>query len=63
MSQIVVYKGIMVQPMDRSGDKILVRTSNAGDAGKAGLPFKEMQGSTAVFEDWVPEKELVPIDS
>lgn len=62
MSQIVIYKGITVTPIDRSGGKIKVRTHNAADAQKAGLPFKEMSGANAVFEDWVPESELVPID-
>ena len=62
MSQIVIYKGILVQPLDRSGGKILVRTTNPTDAGKAKLPFKDMEGSTAIFEDWVPEDQLVPVD-
>ena len=63
MSQIVVYKGIMVEPMDRSGGRILVRTKNPGDAQKAGLPFKDMEGGTAIFEDWVDESSLVPVDA
>ena len=62
MSQIVIYKGIQVEPVERSGDKIRVRTKNPGDAAKADLPFKEMSGTAAVFEGWVPESELVAVD-
>ena len=58
MSQIVIYKGVVVTPADRDGDRILVRTTNAGDAQKAGIPFKEMDGTTAVFETWVEESQL-----
>jgi len=63
MSQIVIYKGIMVEPVERVGDSIRVRTRNAGDASKVGFTFKEMDGSAAVFEGVVPESELVPVDS
>ena len=63
MSQIVVYKGVMVQPVDRDGDRILVRTTNAGDAQKAALPFKDLRDGAAVFEAWVPEGDLVAVDS
>lgn len=62
MSQIVIYKGIQVEPQERSGGKIRVRTKNPGDAQKADLPFKTMEGSAAVFEAWVPESELVAVD-
>lgn len=62
MSQIVIYKGVPVQPMERSGDKIRIRTKNASDAQKADLPFKEMSGMEAVFEAWVPEAQLVAVD-
>jgi len=58
MSQIVIYKGVVVEPKDRNDGKILVRTTNAGDARKAGLPFKDMEGTAAVFEAWVEESEL-----
>lgn len=63
MSQIVIYKGVLVSPVDRSGDKILVQTQNPGDAQKAGLPFKELKGASAVFEAWVPAADLVPVDT
>jgi len=62
MSQIVIYKGVTVYPKDREKGKILVRTSNPADAQKASLPFKCMEGSSAVFEAWVPEEELVAVD-
>jgi len=62
MSQVVVYKGIMVEPLERSGDKILVRTKNPNDAQKVGLPFKTLEGGVAYFEDWVPETDLVAVD-
>ena len=61
MSQVVIYKGITVQAVDRAGDKILVRTSKMGDAQKVSMPFKEMNGTTAIFETWVPESELVAV--
>ncbi|MDJ0842292.1 MAG: hypothetical protein QNK37_37670 [Acidobacteriota bacterium] len=62
MSQIVIYKGITVEPKERDGGKIRVRTSNPADAQKAGLPFKDMEGGAAIFEAWVPEDELVAVD-
>lgn len=62
MSQIVIYKGVAVEPLERSGDKIRVRTKNPSDAQRAGLPFKDMEGSAAIFESWVPEAELVAVD-
>ena len=62
MSQIVIYKGVSVLPQERSQGKIRVRTTNPADAQKAGLPFAEMDGATAVFEAWVPEQELVAVD-
>ncbi len=63
MSQVVIYKGIMVEPDERVGDSIRVRTRNAGDAQKAGLPFKELEGGAAIFEGLAPESELVPVNS
>ncbi len=63
MSQVVIYKGIMVEPLERSGDKIRIRTLNPGDANRAGLSFKEMDGGKAVFESWVGEDELVPVET
>ena len=62
MSQIVIYKGITVEPKGRESGKIRIRTTNAADANKAGIPFKEMEGGAAVFEIWVPESELVAVD-
>lgn len=62
MSQIVIYKGVPVQPVERDGARIKVQTNNPGDAQKADLPFKEMNGATAVFEAWVPEDQLVAVD-
>ena len=44
MSQIVIYKGVSVTPIDRSGDKIRVQTRNPTDAAKAEIPFKTMDG-------------------
>ena len=63
MNQTVIYKGILVDPVERSGDKILVSTKNLGDAQRAGLPFKELREGAAYFEGWVPEKDLVPVNS
>ena len=63
MSQIVIYKGIAVQPVERENGKIRVQSRNAADAQKAGLTFKEMDGMAAVFEAWAPEDELVPVDA
>ena len=57
MSQVVIYKGIIVEPKDRNGSKILIRTNHAGDAQKAGIPFKDMEGGAAMFEAWVEESE------
>ena len=62
MSQIVIYKGIVVEPKERHDGKILVRTTNPVDANKAKIPFKDMEGGTAVFEAWVPEGDLVAVD-
>ena len=62
MSQIVIYKGVRVTPVDRSGNRIRVQTRNPADAAKADIPFKTMDGSTAVFEALVAEDELVPVD-
>lgn len=62
MSQRVVYKGIFVVAKDRRGDRILVSTDHPGDAQKAGLPFKDLVNGRAVFEDWVPEADLVAVD-
>lgn len=63
MNQTVIYKGIVVKPVERVGDKVRVRTSHPSDAQKAGLPFKELQGGQAVFEALVPEADLVAVDS
>ena len=63
MSQVVVYKGVMVEPQERSGKKIRIQTKNAGDAQRAGIPFKELDQGAAVFEAWVPEEELVAVDN
>ncbi len=60
--QIVVYKGVTVQAVDRSGSRILVQSRNAADANKVGLPFKDMEGGVAIFEAWVEENELVAVD-
>jgi hypothetical protein len=63
MNQTVIYKGVIVQPVDRQGDRIRVRTSNPNDAQKAGLPFKDLEGGQAIFEALVPENELVAVDT
>lgn len=62
MSQIVIYKGVQVEPVEREGSKILVRTKNPGDANKAGIPFKDMEGGQAIFEVWASEDELVAVN-
>lgn len=62
MSQVVIYKGVLVEPVERTSGKIRVRTKNAVDAQKAGIPFKSMEGATAIFEILVPEEELVAVD-
>ena len=63
MSQIVIYKGVMVEPVEAAKGKIRIRTKNAGDAHKAGIPFHAMEGGQAVFETWAVERELVAVDS
>ena len=60
--QIVIYKGVRVEPLDRSGDKILVRTRNPADANKVDLPFKELVEGAALFEGWVLESDLVAVE-
>ena len=62
MSQIVIYKGIMVTPVEVFQGKIRVQTRNPGDAQKAGMPFKDMADGAAVFEALVAEDELVAVD-
>ena len=62
MSQIVIYKGVMVEPVERSNGKIRIQTKNPGDAQKADMAFKDMDGTTAVFETWANEDELVPVN-
>ncbi len=62
MSQLVIYKGIVVQPVEGSSGKIRIQTTNPGDANKAGIPFKDMVDGAAVFETWVAEDQLVPVD-
>lgn len=62
MSQIVIYKGVPVEPVERSGDKIRIRTKNPSDAQRAGLAFKDMIGGAAVFEALVPEADLVAVN-
>ena len=62
MSQVVIYKGVRVEARDRQGGNILVRCKNMGDAQKAGIPFKAMEGMTALFEAWVPEAELIAVE-
>lgn len=63
MSQIVIYKGVMVEPVDKSGSKILVRTKNPSDAQKADLPFKDLEAGVAIFEGWAEESDLVAVNS
>lgn len=63
MNQIVVYKGIMVEPLERSGSKILIRTKNPSDAKKADIPFSRLENGVALFETWAPETELVAVNS
>lgn len=62
MSQTVIYKGVVVVPLERADGKIRVRTQNPADAQKADLPFKDMEGGRPCFEAWVPEDQLVPVD-
>lgn len=62
MSQIVIYKGVRVEPVEREGGKIRVRTTNPGDANTAEIPFKDMEGGQAVFETWANEDELVAVN-
>ncbi len=62
MSQVVIYKGVAVEPVERSGDKIRIRTKNPSDAQRVGLLFKDMEGGAAVFEAWVPEADLVAVN-
>lgn len=63
MNQTVIYKGVIVKPVERVGDKVRVRTANPNDAQKVGLPFKDLEGGQAVFEALVPEADLVAVDS
>jgi hypothetical protein len=62
MSQIVVYKGVTVEPVERSDGKIRIRTKNPVDAKKAEIPFHDMVDGLAIFEAWVAENELVVVD-
>ncbi len=62
MSQVVVYKGVVVRPVERADSKILVRTDNPGDAQKAGIPFKDLDQGRAIFEAWVSDNELSPVN-
>ena len=62
MSQIVIYKGVRVEPVERSGEKILVRSKNPSDAQKAGLQFKTLEAGVAIFEGWAAEDDLVAVD-
>ncbi|MCB1052492.1 MAG: hypothetical protein H6510_11050 [Acidobacteria bacterium] len=62
MSQVLIYKGIQVQAQDMENGKVLVQTRNPVDAQKAGIPFKELQSGVAIFEAWVPQAEIVPIN-
>jgi len=61
MSQIVIYRGIVVQPIERSGESVRIRTDNAADAAKAAIPFKDLEGGRAIFETWAPETALTPV--
>ncbi len=61
MTANVVYKGIMVTPLERSKDKILIETINQSDAQKVSIPFKELRDGHAVFQAWVPESELIQL--
>ena len=63
MNQTVIYKGVIVQPVERVGDRVRVRTSNPNDAQKAGLSFKDLEGGQAIFEGLVAEAELVAVDA
>ena len=62
MSQIVIYRGVMVQPLEHSGKRFLVQTKNPSDAQKADISFKGMVEGQAVFEAWVDEDDLVAVD-
>ncbi|MCB1044814.1 MAG: hypothetical protein KDC35_17880 [Acidobacteria bacterium] len=59
----VVYRGVLVSPVDRSAERIRIETTNMNDAQKAGIPFSEMRNGKAVFAEWVPETDLVPLDT
>ncbi len=63
MRQIVIYKGVTVHPVERSGNKVLIRTTNAADARRADIPFKDLRDGAAIFEAWVPDDELVPVNT
>ncbi|CAM2068007.1 hypothetical protein SCOR_21700 [Sulfidibacter corallicola] len=60
--QIVVYKGVTVQAVERSGKRIRIQSRNPADAQKVGLTFKDLEGGVAVFEAWVEEDQLVAVD-
>ncbi|CAM2008564.1 hypothetical protein [Acanthopleuribacter pedis] len=60
--QIVVYKGVTVQAVERAGSRIRIQSRNAADANKVGLTFKDMEDGVAVFEGWVEEDQLVAVD-
>lgn len=62
MSQMVIYKGIVVEPVERDGEKLRIRSKNPADAQKASLEFTDMQGTIALFEAWVPETECRAVD-
>lgn len=63
MSQVVIYRGIVVTPSERAEGRIRVETTNMIEAQRAGLAFHEMREGQAVFAAWVDEKDLIPVDA
>ena len=59
----VIYRGVVVDAVERRGQQVLVRSTNPADAQKVGLAFKEMRGGVAIFEAWASERELVAHDT
>ncbi len=62
MTQTVVYQGVLVTPIDRTGSRIRVECVNLTDAQRAEIPFSEMRDGKAIFAKWVEETELVALD-
>lgn len=62
MSQMVVYRGVVVTPTQRDGQRILVECADMSAAQKAEIPFHEMRDGKAIFAVWAEESDLVAVN-